>query len=541
MAEAAAQEQQQPSLATTLCRFLLLYMVLNYAIGFFWAKPQIQGEKQLKPMGAYMNEVREHEGFRLVVTVHSEKEWRPDRGEVIWEEEELTYDYSPSNPRSTALNYTLTPELQHNGTLYLTAALIFHSPKLHNLIITDTIPLTRYRETIAESSVNLMTGEAQAEVTGSGNYSMHWAPSLDFYLLYDDITYGAGAIPPQLKRLKLNRAEYTYEPLFYVSDFWVLRDVLVPLNETISEVPLALSFSVVGLFKHSFMEQFSISNEMLAGYGMSSEGEFEIMKRMFLEANPIFLGITMFVSLLHTVFEFLAFKSDIEFWKTRKTLKGLSTKLLLYNFVSTLVISLYLLDSQETSYLVLVPMLLSVFLEFWKLSKGFDISLSLVYPFLSFKEKESHKEGGTDMYDNLATRYLCYLLLPLVLGYSGYSLYFDAYKSWYSFVLRSLARFIYTTGFIMMTPQLYINYKLKSVEHMPWKVLTYKALNTFIDDMFAFIISMPTMHRIACFRDDIIFVVYVYQRYKYRVDPNRHYLETAVQKEEQKEGHIKAD
>ena len=32
-------------------------------------------------------------------------------------------------------------------------------------------------------------------------------------------------------------------------------------------------------------------------------------------------------------------------------------------------------------------------------------------------------------------------------------------------------------------------------------MLTYKALNTFIDDMFAFVIKMPTMYRIGCFRD----------------------------------------
>jgi len=53
----------------------------------------------------------------------------------------------------------------------------------------------------------------------------------------------------------------------------------------------------------------------------------------------------------------------------------------------------------------------------------------------------------------------------------------------------------------MMTPQLFINYKLKSVAHMPWKTLTYKALNTFIDDLFAFIIKMPLLHRLACLRD----------------------------------------
>ena len=73
----------------------------------------------------------------------------------------------------------------------------------------------------------------------------------------------------------------------------------------------------------------------------------------------------------------------------------------------------------------------------------------------------------------------------------------------------------------MMTPQLFINYKLKSVAHLPWRMLTYKFLNTFIDDIFAFVIKMPTMYRLGCFRDDIIFLIYVYQRYIYRVDLKR--------------------
>ena len=32
---------------------------------------------------------------------------------------------------------------------------------------------------------------------------------------------------------------------------------------------------------------------------------------------------------------------------------------------------------------------------------------------------------------------------------------------------------------------------------------------------------MPTMHRISCFRDDVIFVIYLYQRWIYRVDKTR--------------------
>ena len=36
-----------------------------------------------------------------------------------------------------------------------------------------------------------------------------------------------------------------------------------------------------------------------------------------------------------------------------------------------------------------------------------------------------------------------------------------------------------------MTPQLFINYKLKSVAHIPINAMIYKTLNTFIDDMFS--------------------------------------------------------
>ena len=48
-----------------------------------------------------------------------------------------------------------------------------------------------------------------------------------------------------------------------------------------------------------------------------------------------------------------------------------------------------------------------------------------------------------------------------------------------------------------------------------------QALNTFIDDLFAFIIKMPTLHRAACFRDDIVFIIFLYQRWVYKVDLSR--------------------
>jgi hypothetical protein len=102
-----------------------------------------------------------------------------------------------------------------------------------------------------------------------------------------------------------------------------------------------------------------------------------------------------------------------------------------------------------------------------------------------------------------------------------YSIIYNEHKGWYSFCLQSAYGFLLTFGFIAMTPQLFINYKLKSTAHLPWRMMTYKALNTFIDDLFAFIIKMPTLYRLGTLRDDLIFFIYLYQKWIYPTDMKR--------------------
>jgi hypothetical protein len=100
-------------------------------------------------------------------------------------------------------------------------------------------------------------------------------------------------------------------------------------------------------------------------------------------------------------------------------------------------------------------------------------------------------------------------------------LVYNTHKSWYSYIIQTLVGSVYAYGFLMMVPSLYINYRLKSVAHMPGKALTYKFLNTFIDDLFAFTVKMPWLHRLATLRDDVIFFIWLYQGWKYKVDYKR--------------------
>jgi hypothetical protein len=141
------------------------------------------------------------------------------------------------------------------------------------------------------------------------------------------------------------------------------------------------------------------------------------------------------------------------------------------------------------------------------------------------EDKQAVKVAGlkamTIETDRMATRTLGSILLPLVLAYTLYSFAKEEHTGWYSWLITSASSAVYALGFVLMTPQLFLNYKMKSVAHLPWRVLVYKFLNTFIDDLFAFIIRMPTMARLSCFRDDIVFIIYLYQRWLYPVDTSR--------------------
>ena len=58
----------------------------------------------------------------------------------------------------------------------------------------------------------------------------------------------------------------------------------------------------------SSMEQ---SWRQQAKLGMGSDGENDMLREMLLETQPWVLVVTFIVSILHTVFEFLAFRNNV--------------------------------------------------------------------------------------------------------------------------------------------------------------------------------------------------------------------------------------
>ena len=257
---------------------------------------------------------------------------------------------------------------------------------------------------------------------------------------------------------------------------------------TLVATPVAGS---IGMFKWQGMSSMQHQWKMQEAMG-GRDGESDILVNMITDTNPILLAITIAVSLLHSLFDILAFKNDIAFFKGKKSMEGLSIRTMVVNLFFQVVIFLYLFDN-DTSFMVLMSNGVGLLIECWKVTKAVKIGFSGGK--ITWKEDDGYTNNKTKEYDEIATSHLLYVTMPLMVGYASYSLLQLKFKSWYSWILSSLVGFIYMFGFVMMTPQLFINYKLQSVAHLNWRTMTYKSLNTFVDDLFAFVIKMPIMHR----------------------------------------------
>ncbi|KAG1868079.1 cleft lip and palate associated transmembrane protein [Suillus tomentosus] len=479
--------------------------------------------------------------------------WREDQDaglpNFVWEN--ITFgDWKETRVATYDINLPLA--VQKNGSLWADVFLVkdgaspdpsnpsFDPQSVHHV----RKLLTRYMPKVkARKEKNLLSNsDDNEEVEEEPQDDMivsYWHKNLTLALVSDETVVVVDKVPPVLvEHIHLvpgarddTGTKGFYKPIIFPNDFWLLRSHLIEINTTTPTLPLEVIFQPMSYFKFQILASMSHGfDEALKQQGGGAGAELDEVKRMLTETNPWFLGLTGLVSILHVVFEMLAFKSDVSHWRQRKELVGVSVRTIITNVFVQTVVLLYLIDNNEnTSWMILMGSGMGVVIEAWKITKAVDISIitapsgsQLPYT-ISIKDKHvlSDDEKKTQEYDKLAFRIVSYFTIPLLAAYTIYSLIYETHKGWYSFVISTLTSFVYMFGFAQLIPQLIINYKLKSVAHMPMKAMIYKSLSTVVDDLFAFCIKMPMLHRLACFRDDVVFLIFLYQRWIYRIDPKR--------------------
>jgi len=409
------------------------------------------------------------------------------------------------NRRNTTLTLPLTDTIWNNEThVYAHVRLqrrVGRKPRKEDVLIKRMV-LTRHRKRKKMRDVKSLIEQSSSNESGEAATKVHDSSVLtqaslnkthDQLLLYikptltiQFVDLGAMDLPPRNNMPKqfadhidwydgeqneMDGKGWLYYPILYNSEFWISYGSLKEVNGTLMESVVDVSLEPVPMWKWQLQSGMVDNQRKQESFTGEEDDSNDMLRTMLLETNPYLLIVTAIVSVLHTVFDTLAFKNDISFFKNKKSMEGLSLRSMIVNAFFSLVILLYLADN-DTSFMVLASNLVGLMIEFWKISKA--ITIKWEGGKIEWIEAQSYKKSKTKVFDEIATSHLLFVTMPLVAGYGLYSLYFQKHKGWYSWILNTLVGFIYMFGFVMMTPQLFINYKLQSVAHLNWRTMTYK-------------------------------------------------------------------
>ncbi|RUS33718.1 cleft lip and palate transmembrane protein 1-domain-containing protein [Jimgerdemannia flammicorona] len=173
-------------------------------------------------------------------------------------------------------------------------------------------------------------------------------------VVHDTTHYPHAHIPPDLAyRLTfIPTPPYPYLPILAANHMSLKRSDWTPLNlthPTPTELHLSVSLTSLGMYRLSYTLDTAFARMRDPDFPLHvAEEEIENLRQMVFEVNPTLLAVTVFASMLHMLFEFLALKEDVVHWKRVKYGdEGVSRTTLVLNAVNKVVVVGYLYDKRS--------------------------------------------------------------------------------------------------------------------------------------------------------------------------------------------------
>lgn len=255
----------------------------------------------------------------------------------------------------------------------------------------------------------------------------HFKPKIYFSLLTDIFQVGPHDIPPELANLFRVNKDSKFMPILQ-NDFLQTRLAdLEQVKQDSETMPLTVTYKPMSIGKLRLLLHMQHAMLALKRMGFSTK-DLDDIKGAFSDTNLYLLCLTVIVSSVHLLFDFLSFKNDIAFWRSKETYAGLSLRTTLWRGFSHIIIFLYLLDS-NTSMLVQVPAGIGTLIELWKCKK--ILKMRIGWKGISFARDTSEtaaSEQLTKDIDRQGMKYLMYLLYPMCIVGAVYSLIYQPHK-----------------------------------------------------------------------------------------------------------------
>jgi hypothetical protein len=216
-------------------------------------------------------------------------------------------------------------------------------------------------------------------------------------------------------------------------------------------------------------------------------------------------SITLLTGFMYGLFEFLAFKNDIWFYKTKTNRIGISVNSIVIHIVIQAILFSYMMDFsnnairgciQLTHLCVNVWKLNHVWLhEYeWMIEQGSNFRFTVKVVHVTTKGKYKSIEQGetrTQQLDAIALRFLALIALPIFIVYNAYHYYYHynmlIYHQLENMCIEEWTKKVIANGivnflsifepFMVIGPQVYINYKMNTVNHVSLNTMIYKNIN----------------------------------------------------------------
>jgi hypothetical protein len=248
-----------------------------------------------------------------------------------------------SDKRVIDTSFAVPDEIKNNGTLWghfyigLTGSKLDPSLPEYDFTrafhfaypLTHYIPKKRTRKTKNLLSASNVIEEEQMEDLPSGPViKSFYHPNFTMSVIPDSGIISWPAIHPAVRQYVHLDATGArdgsgqngwYYPILFVNTFWQLKAHMIEINDTVTRLPFHVDlnnqknwiFSII-----ASMDEGGKANERQVANGGSIPGggdgsEFEMFKEILLDTNIYLLATTGIVSILHMIFEMLAFKNDV--------------------------------------------------------------------------------------------------------------------------------------------------------------------------------------------------------------------------------------
>ncbi|KAI3776263.1 hypothetical protein L1987_46037 [Smallanthus sonchifolius] len=244
------RQQQQQGVGQMFTGIIRIAVIYYFASKFFSSnKPSSSGSG---PSVQISNLFQKSESLDMWFYLSEHEKFNEFGNEdlLIWHESNIPYAvWGPESTKTLSLKYYPSEALKHNGSLF---AHVFFAPVVTYLPKSKANKKKSLLGNSKDSSEDDLVSEGvekpQADLKDDGpaEYISYWKPNE--YVVDDFTKYSQRAIPPNVAPyMNIEPTAGNYYPTVYFNEFWLLRDKLIAINDTVTELPLHLEVAPISM------------------------------------------------------------------------------------------------------------------------------------------------------------------------------------------------------------------------------------------------------------------------------------------------------